>query len=91
MISREIAASMVSTALNSVGQTKLRLRLESSEPKCANCAKWGRILVGDMEVTTGICNGPARSEWKSAGLNASVSCGLVTTDLSVCSKWEPKT
>jgi len=68
-----------------VGNAALQRQLANDEPKCANCKYWdqGRILaemthVGDCRLAT-IPSGahvyPLRA---------------VTTDLSVCSRWEIK-
>ena len=57
-------------------QEKLRLRLESGEPKCANCIKWAQIWPVNTETgkPVGDC----------------LMLELKTTDLTVCSKWEQK-
>lgn len=67
-------------------QTKLQMRLESGEPKCANCrhwdmngqpvgVAWGPCALTGMQVTDGITVADHRR---------------FTTDLQVCSKWEMK-
>ena len=71
--------------MNSAGQTKLQLRLENDEPKCANCSNWDR----DPKLPTfGACQLMVRLVPPEGAELASLAAA--TTDLSVCSKWEPK-
>ena len=67
----------------------LQRQLDNDEPKCASCRHWGRIIIGESVATSGICNGPAYEAWQG-GADGSVTKGLVTLDLAVCSKWEAK-
>ena len=60
-------------------EAKLAMRLQSSEPKCANCKSWNRI--GEYGAI-GICA-------KTLVVHP-VHASSTTTDLSVCSKWESK-
>ena len=64
-------------------QTKLQLRLENDEPKCGKCKHWG----GDAGVPLAPCMLPPVTYDPSGYSALSVK---YTTDLSVCSKWEPK-
>ncbi len=61
-------------------QEKLRLRLESGEPKCANCKNWQRYFPeAEPKDMMGLCT-----------LTLDTPRELFTTDLTVCSKWEQK-
>lgn len=62
-------------------QEKLRLRLENGEPKCANCDFWA--AAGDHIRPCGY--GIAGDALKAVGVVV-----RLTTDLTVCSKWEMK-
>ena len=69
-------------------QEKLRLRLESGEPKCANCAKWDRQLTEDHPMGVyGICTLITPTE-NDGG--AQLEDFFYTTDMTVCSKWQQK-
>ena len=76
-------------------EAKLRVRLESGEPKCANC-KWWDKFVG--APTMGACTYPgegARLPSERActegGLRLmSVAIYPHTTDLTLCSAWKGK-
>ena len=65
-------------------QHRLEQRLENDEPKCKNCQYWRQkgFNAGSAEEPTiemlpfGKCH---KYEWQ-----------VVTTDLTVCSKWEAK-
>lgn len=59
---------------------KLQMRLESSEPKCANCGAW--FPASPYVPSLGYC-GLARPDDPE-------SSKVVTTDLQVCSKWKGK-
>ena len=69
-------------------QSALQRQLENDEPKCANCKHWNRIKF--QAATSGVCGGAAYEGWESSADGGAVIKGLVTLDLSVCSKWEPK-
>ena len=75
-------------------QTKLQMRLESGEPKCANCAKW----EPDPSEHFGVCKRmqetmaihlPADAPARALTM-AAIRAASVTTDLTVCSMWEMK-
>ena len=72
-------------------ETKLQMRLESGEPKCANCAFWKRgEPVNDEHglPTVGFCT--MRNNGKEVGDIGRISIAylVVTTDLQVCSAWK---
>ena len=70
-------------------EAKLAMRLQSSEPKCANCKSWDQSL---SLQTFGRCKrAPSGVNVSFAsGLNPGSAAVALTTDLSVCSKWESK-
>ncbi len=64
-------------------QTRLQLRLENDEPKCANCKFWDRI---NLKLTAlGRCSRDADEDASQQEAD-----DPLTTDLTVCSRWEPK-
>ena len=75
--------------VSSSHQTRLQLRLENDEPKCATCKYW----AAHPSAVFGTCGlvGTTfhKDPWDPANHN-SMPSPLSTTDLSVCSKWEPK-
>ena len=74
-------------------ETKLAMRLQSSEPKCANCRLWKRgdpISKEHGEPTVGFCQLPNNGKEVGEFGRISVVHLVMTTDLSVCSKWESK-
>jgi hypothetical protein len=77
-------------------ETRLQMRLENGDPKCANCASWGRgeevEFSGDRygTPTVGICRMRANGKVVDALGHMSVAYLVVTTDLTVCSKWAQK-
>ncbi len=64
-------------------EAKLAMRLQSSEPKCANCKSW-RLLT-DGQTTSDV-----HGECMRAGSIMLPGYKPITTDLTVCSKWESK-
>ena len=63
---------------------KLQRRLDNDEPKCANCGYWRRGEgIEDEPPSAGICTLPSNAKERGLFL-------FVTTDLSVCSRWEQK-
>ena len=72
-------------------ETKLQLRRESGEPKCANCSWWGAILVTDAEggpraATVAPCTLVTQDSYPLLHQNRN----FFTTDLTVCSRWQQK-
>jgi hypothetical protein len=74
-------------------ETRLQMRLENGEPKCANCANWDvdkdnpafgacLVLVKGIKAVAG-----DGLDFSTAGLASLVA---MTTDLTVCSKWEAR-
>jgi hypothetical protein len=73
-------------------ETKLAMRLQSGEPKCANC-KWWEAFGESIRP----CHrySPAMSANHTQSFSGTppiqtVAIAPMTTDLSVCSKWEMK-
>ena len=66
-------------------EAKLQMRLMSGEPKCVNCSMWERNAEG---LPFGACKMLRKSLDGVADAIALV--GSITTDLTVCSKWEMK-
>ncbi len=69
----------------SMFQEKLRLRLESGEPKCKNCTHAGESWRG----ARGWCCHPDHVT-KPFVDAPEATLGMAVTDLTVCSKWEQK-
>lgn len=67
-------------------QEKLRLRLESGEPKCANCVHWEKHPE-KTAATIGRCVHPDHGNFVRYGMSEG---WILTTDLAVCSKWTQK-
>jgi hypothetical protein len=65
-------------------ETRLQLRLENGEPKCANCSNWRPLR--EM-ATVGPCSLTANQQFVRDDVTQAVA---VTTDLTVCSKWAQK-
>ncbi len=63
-------------------EAKLQLRLESGEPKCANCAHWTGALLG---LHIAVCMRPV-----GGSMVLPSELPVHTTDLTVCSKWKQK-
>ena len=67
---------------------RLQAKLESGEPKCANCKHWDRFvevpnLGGCLNIAVGERSKTERGHEYSGQIP-------LTTDLTVCSKWEMK-
>ena len=65
-------------------EAKLQMRLQSSEPKCSNCAHWFRPADAPGS-SFGACRNVAN--YQRGELPVLL---VITTDLTVCSKWESK-
>ena len=69
-------------------ETKLQMRLDSGEPKCANCAAWERrATVNESDPPAyGLCLVSVLDRVSPVIPHEP----LYTTDLQVCSKWQQK-
>ena len=88
-----VASEMRPMSVNAADhrQEQLRRQLANDEPKCGNCGKWSQDTrlpsfgscgrFADLEIPE-----EARGVMTEALMNAFGA----TTDLDVCSKWEPK-
>ena len=72
-------------------QTKLQMRLESGEPKCANCRYFMEAVGAPRDAAIGYCTRITLAipsvAWR---LPEGAQNSATVTDLSVCSKWEMK-
>lgn len=69
-------------------QERLARQLANDEPKCATCAQWQRDkTIPEFGACGRILALASKDEELAQGILT--ACGS-TTDLSVCSKWEPK-
>ncbi len=63
---------------------QVRRMAENDEPKCGNCGWWRRIAD---DKTAGDCAFNQTPKIVGASVNLNMP---ITTDLSLCSAWEPK-
>ena len=82
---REYRIEEVVTRRDDMFQTKLQMRLESGEPKCANCAKWKQF--NDLRMF-GACERLSKSVQEQYRDIADAYATM--PDLAVCSSWEMK-